>query len=173
MNFEYFTYYIITAFGQTATTFTGQNYAAGHQTRCRHILTVSLGLSVVCSSIPIFGIILFRNFFSGLFTSDAAVIESAAMRILCILLFEPLCNFYEIPAGCLRGRGHSIYPAVATVIGTCLFRVTWIFTAVQRIHTLTILYYAFPLSWIITTLLLGAMFCCIRNGMCSGRNGKI
>lgn len=173
MNFEYFTYYIITAFGQTATTFTGQNYAAGHQTRCRHILTVSLGLSVVCSSVPIFGIVLFKNFFSGLFTSDAAVIESAAMRILCILLFEPLCNFYEIPAGCLRGRGHSIYPAVATVIGTCLFRVTWIFTAVQRIHTLTILYYAFPLSWIITTLLLGAMFCCIRNGMCSGRNGKI
>ena len=29
MNFEYFTYYIITAFGQTATTFTGQNHAAG------------------------------------------------------------------------------------------------------------------------------------------------
>ena len=28
MNFEYFTYYVITAFGQTATTFTGQNHAA-------------------------------------------------------------------------------------------------------------------------------------------------
>ena len=29
MNFEYVTYYIITAFGQTATTFTSQNHAAG------------------------------------------------------------------------------------------------------------------------------------------------
>lgn len=32
MNFEYFTYYIITAFSQTATTFTSQNYAAGQRT---------------------------------------------------------------------------------------------------------------------------------------------
>lgn len=31
MNFEYFTYYIITAFSQTATTFTSQNYAAGQR----------------------------------------------------------------------------------------------------------------------------------------------
>lgn len=158
MNFEYFTYYVITAFGQAATTFTGQNYAAGQERRCRRILMMSLGLSTVCSSVLIFAIVLFKNFFSSLFTSDAAVMESAAMRILCILLFEPLCNFYEIPAGCLRGRGHSIYPAAATVIGTCFFRIIWIFTAVQHVHTLPVLYHAFPLSWVITTLILGVMF---------------
>ncbi len=38
MNFEYFTYYVITAFGQTATTFTGQNHVAGQKERCRKIL---------------------------------------------------------------------------------------------------------------------------------------
>ncbi len=158
MNFEYFTYYIITAFGQTATTFTGQNYAAGQQERCKRILRLCLGLSTICSSVPIFSIVLFRTFFSGLFTSDVAVIESAATRIVYILTFEPLCNFYEIPAGCLRGRGHSVYPAAATMIGTCFVRVVWVFTAVQRVHTLPMLYQVFPLSWVMTILILSVMF---------------
>ncbi len=153
MNFEYFTYYIITAFGQAATTFTGQNYGAGQEVRCKHILWISLGLSVLCSSIPIFTITYLRDFFSGLFTSDTAVIESASVRILSILLFEPLCNLYEIPAGCMRGRGHSLYPALATMIGTCALRIVWVFTVFQNIPTLSMLYYAFPLSWIVTILL--------------------
>ena len=163
MNFEYFTYYIITAFGQAATTFTGQNFAAGQQTRCKRILGVSLGLSMVCSSIPIFAIVFFRGFFSGLFTSDSAVIESASVRILCVLLLEPLCNLYEIPAGCLRGRGHSIYPALATIVGTCTLRILWIFTVFRKNPVLTVLYHAFPLSWIVTVLLVNIGFCLARN----------
>ena len=70
MQLECFTYYFITTFGQTATTFTSQNHADG-------------------------------------------------VRILCILLFEPLCNLYGIPAGVLRGSGHALYPA----LGTCAFRI--------------------------------------------------
>ncbi len=158
MNFEYFTYYIITAFGQAATTFTGQNYAAGKLFRCRHILILSLGLSLLLSSIPIFAIVCCRSYFSGLFTQDTAVIENAAVRILCILMFEPLCNLYEIPAGCLRGRGHSLYPAVATMLGTCAFRVLWIFTFFRLNPTLSMLYHVFPLSWIATILLVNLGF---------------
>ena len=153
MNFEYFTYYVITAFGQTATTFTGQNHAAGQRERCRKILWLCLLLSTVCSSVPIFTIVMFRDFFSGLFTPDPAVIESAGVRILCILLFEPLCNLYEIPAGVLRGSGHALYPALSTMIGTCAFRIVWICTVFRRHSTLPVLYHAFPLSWCTTVLL--------------------
>lgn len=123
MNFEYFTYYVITAFGQTATTFTGQNHAAGQNERCRKILRLCLLLSTVCSSVPIFTIVLFRDFFSGLLTPDAAVIESAGVRIMCILLFEPICSLYEIPAGAMRGSVHALYPALGTMIGTCAFSI--------------------------------------------------
>ena len=159
MNFEYFTYYIITAFSQTATTFTSQNYAAGQRDRCRRILWLCLGLSTVCSTIPIVTIVLFRDFFSSLFTQEAAVIESAAVRILCILLFEPLCNLYEIPAGVLRGSGHVLYPAVSTMLGTCAFRIIWICMLFRAHPTLPMLYHAFPLSWAATILLvnLGSM----------------
>lgn len=159
MNFEYFTYYVITAFGQTATTFIGQNYAAGQKGRCRSILWLCLLLSTVCSSVPIFTIVLFRNTFSGFFTPDPAVIDSAAVRILCILLFEPICNLYEIPAGMLRGSGHALYPAVSTMIGTCAFRIIWICTVFRENPTLPMLYHAFPLSWVATILLvIGGFF---------------
>lgn len=163
MNFEYFTYYIITAFGQTATTFTGQNYAAGQKDRCKKILYLCLLLSTLCSSIPIFIIVLFRDFFSGLFTPTEAVIESAGIRILCILLFEPICNLYEIPAGVLRGSGHALYPAVSTMIGTCVFRIFWICTIFRSNPTLHTLYHAFPLSWCMTILLVNCGFLLIQS----------
>lgn len=121
MNFEYVTYCIITAFGQTATTFTSQNHAAGEFGRCRRILRLCLGLSLLCSAVPFFAIVLFRDTLSGLFTPNAAVIQSAGVRILCILLFEPLCNLYEIPAGVLRGSGHALYPALSTMVGRAHF----------------------------------------------------
>ena len=159
MIFEYFTYYIITAFSQTATTFTSQNYAAGQRDRCRRILWLCLGLSTVCSTIPIVTIVLFRDFFSSIFTPEAPVIESAAVRILCILLFEPICNLYEIPAVVLRGSGHALYPTVSTILGTCAFRIVWICTVFRTHPTLPMLYHAFPLSWAATILLvnLGSM----------------
>ncbi len=158
MNFEYFTYYIITAFGQTATSFTGQNHSAGQYKRCRRILWLCLGLSVVCSAVPIFTIVLFRSLFSGMFTQDSAVIENACTRILCILLFEPICCLYEIPAGVLRGSGRALYPAVSTTIGTCAFRLIWICTIFRAAPTLPMLYHAFPLSWVATIALVNLGF---------------
>ena len=163
MNFEYFTYYVITAFGQTATTFTGQNHAAGQTARCKKILWLCLLLSTVCSCVPIFTIVRFRHFFSGLFTPDQAVVEYAAVRIMCILLFEPVCNLYEIPAGVLRGSGHALYPAASTMLGTCAFRIIWICTVFRANPTLPTLYHAFPLSWAATILLVSGGFLFIRQ----------
>lgn len=90
---------------------------------------------------------------SGLFTPNAAVIQSAGVRILCMLLFEPLCNLYEIPAGVLRGSGHALYPALSTMVGTCVFRIAWIYTVFRAKPTLPMLYHAFPLLWAATIVL--------------------
>lgn len=158
MNFEYFAYYVITAFGQTATTFVSQNYAANQKKRCRQTLWLCIAFSTLFSLLIIEPIVLFRSGFSGLFSAEAPVIENACLRILCILFFEPICCLYEIPAGVLRGTRHSLLPAVITILGTCVFRIVWIFT-VFRCHTeLQILYHAFPISWVITILLMAGAF---------------
>lgn len=162
MNFEYFTYYVITAFGQTATTFVGQNHAAGNLRRCRKILWLCLGLSLGCSLVLIESIVLFRRPLSGLFSGDPAVVEMACTRILCILAFEPICCLYEIPAGVLRGAGHPALPAASTMVGTCLFRIAWISTVFRIDRSLPMLYHAFPLSWCATILLVTLSFFILR-----------
>lgn len=53
-------------------------------------------------------------------------------------------------------------PAVGTMIGTCAFRITWIYT-VFRVHpTLETLYHAFPLSWVLTVILILCGFAVIK-----------
>lgn len=112
----------------------------------------------MCSSVPLFAVVLLRVPLSGLFTKDPAVVRAACVRILGILLFEPLCNLYEIPAGVLRGSGHALYPAAAAVVGTCVFRIVWIFTVFRTHPTLPVLYRASPLSWAATIVLTGIGF---------------
>lgn len=163
MNFEYFTYYVITAFGQTATTFTSQNYAARNYKRCKKILLLSVIFSLICCLIMIVPIVVFRDFFSGLFSTDASVIQSAGIRIMCILAFEPICCLYEIPAGSLRGLGHSLLPAISTMIGTCAFRIIWICTVFHMHQSLEVLYHAFPLSWVATILLISISFIIVNH----------
>ena len=153
MNFEYFGYYMITAFGQTATTFTSQNFAAKAYDRCRKILLLCLALSFILSACITVPLTVFRVSCSGIFSPDALVIEAACVRIMLILIFEPICTFYEIPAGVLRGAGHAALPSVLTVIGTCLLRIVWIFTVFRKFHTLEVLFVIFPISWVVTILL--------------------
>ena len=106
--------------------------------------------SVLSSLVIIEPLIIFRKFFTGFFFAEQTVIQNAHLRIMCILFFEPLCSFYEILAGVLRGTGHSLSPAIAAIIGTCCFRIIWIYTIFGEYCQLSVLYYAFPISWILT-----------------------
>lgn len=159
MNFEYFGYYMITAFSQTATTFVSQNYAAGQMKRCVQIFIKCTLFSILLSALITVPITIFSTQFTGLFSSDSAVCIAACQRIALILAFEPVCGLYEVPAGILRGTGHAMLPAIITITGTCLLRIVWIFTVFARYHSLNVLFIVFPVSWVVTTILmLCAMF---------------
>lgn len=96
MNFEYFGYYMITAFGQAATTFTGQNYAAGNLSRCKKIFLTCLWEATLFSALITVPLTLWRPFFSGFFSGDQEVIAAACLRILLILSLEPFCTLFTI-----------------------------------------------------------------------------
>lgn len=153
MTFEYFAYYAITSFGQAATTFISQNYAAGKLSRCKKVLRICLVLSFVSCAFLTVPLTIFRYQASGIFTSNPQEIEASCIRIMLILIFEPICAFYEIPASAMRGFGYSAVPAVETIIGTCLFRIVWIFTVFRHFETLQSLYIVFPVTWVVTSII--------------------
>lgn len=42
-------------------------------------------------------------------------------------------------------------PAAEAVVGTCLFRIVWVFTVFERFQSLRSLYVVFPLTWVVTS----------------------
>lgn len=51
--------------------------------------------------------------------------------------------------------------AVEMMIGICLVRIVWVFTVFKSINTLKILYRVFPITWVITSVVVGVSFCII------------
>ena len=115
MSFEYFAYYTITSLGQAATTFISQNYAAHNYSRCKKTLAVCTLMSFIACAALTVPLTVFRYGASGLFTSSEGEIEMSCIRIILILIFEPICTFYEIPASAMRGLGYSAVPAAVLI----------------------------------------------------------
>jgi len=156
-------YYVITSLGQAATTFVSQNYAAHQLDRCRKVTVICLILSFISCALLNVPLSVFCHGVSSLFTQNTSEIEMSCQRILLILVFEPICTFYEIPAGALRGLGYSALPAAETIIGTCLFRIIWVFTVFRHFDSMQSLYIVFPITWAVTSLLVIGCYLYLRK----------
>lgn len=149
-NFEFMAYYVVNAFGQAAVTFTSQNYGAKEYDRCKKVYRISmlygefitLGLSMIFW----FG----RYFFLSFFTTDPNVVQYACVRMFFISNLELMTGTYEIAGGCLRGMGKSMLPTVITLLGSCAFRLVYVYTVFARNHQFQVLMWAYPITWTIT-----------------------
>ena len=150
LNYENFSYFIISAFNQTAVTFTSQNYGAGNWDRCRRVFRECMLASIVLTGLMSWTFIFGHRFFISLFTADPEVAEYAAARMLMILSLNILSNSYEIGGAALRGIGYSMTPAILTVFGTCVFRLIWAYTVCRAYPSFDVLILVYPISWIIT-----------------------
>lgn len=165
VTFEYFAYYAITSFGQAATTFISQNYAARKYDRCKKTLYICLFLSFISCAVITVPLTIFCHQVSGLFTSIPQEIEMSCIRIMLILIFEPICSFYEITASAMRGFGYSTLPAIEIIIGICAFRIVWIFMVFRHIGTLQSLYVVFPITWVVTSLIVITSYIILKKSI--------
>ncbi len=147
------------AFGQAATTFVGQNYGAGNLQRCKRVTWVSMGLSAIFMQTLCFIILFFVEEILALFNSDPEVIRLGVIRLWYIVAPELVNVLLEGLSGALRGYGISLTPAVITLICVCGVRVTWVFTAFAKIPTYATLMAVYPISWLITTIVLIVAYC--------------
>lgn len=166
LNYEFFTYFVTSAFTQAAVTFTSQNYGARKYERCKKVWRISALLGVCGTGILSAVFVLGRSFFLGIFAADAAAVSFGAVRMLHIQVFSFLPPLYEVTGGSLRGMGYSMTPAILTMFGSCAVRIIWIYTVFAWKPTLSVLFWVYPFSWVVTiTLVAGGYFLIGRKAL--------
>lgn len=159
LNYEFFTYFVTSAFTQAAVTFASQNYGAASYERCRKVWRISTALAMCGTGLLSFCFAAGHDFFLGIFAADAAAVSYGAVRMFHIQIFSFLPPVYEVTGGVLRGMGYSMTPAVLTMFGSCAVRIIWIYTVFAWRPSLEVLFWVYPFSWIITiALVVGAYF---------------
>ncbi|MBE6898026.1 MAG: MATE family efflux transporter [Ruminococcaceae bacterium] len=165
-NIENFVYIGMSAFTQACITFTSQNIGAHKLQRVGTIFKQSMILTILSAASIGFLAWFFGEFFLGLYTPDAAVVEAGMVRLLWVTMPLWLNGVLDVFVASMRGFGYSTGPTILTIVGICGVRLTWIWTVFQLHRSLDVIYMCFPLSWIITSIVLGLYwFKCYRKLM--------
>ena len=142
---------VMDTFGIAVTTFSGQNYGAQKYDRVRKSVRVCLGMGIG-TILAISGTLyLVCPYFGRLFTSDEEVLELAAYILRFYAPFFVTYIGSDVLSGAIRGTGEAFKPMMLTMFGTCILRVLWIFTAVRINHTIEMVMWSYPMTWVITT----------------------
>ena len=170
LNFEYFSFYVVSAFNQATVSFTSVNYGAGKFDRCKKIWRYCLISSIVITAVMVFFFVTFRKFFIGLYTTDPVAIQYGTLRMICVEAFDCLISTYEIGASTLRAMGYSMLPAIETIFGICVLRLAWIYTVfahfrktVEPLTAFGILTSVYPVSWVITGTVVVTTYYIVRH----------
>ena len=162
-NIEGFVYTSMNAVYQTSLSFTGQNMGARNYQRVDRILFMCLGVVAVVGIVLGGGAVLFGTPLLGIYTNDPQVIAYGLQRLHVVALTYFLCGIMDSLVGSLRGIGNSIMPMYVSLSGACLFRVFWIFTIFQALHTQFSLYVSYPISWILTASVHALCYLAVRK----------
>lgn len=157
-NYDAYIYTATNGFAQAAMTFISQNVGAGHKENLRKIWRVCVLTSTVAALVlQTVGIVL-RVPIVSLFSADGSVIAVGVQRMLLILPFFVFCSLLDVTSGAVRGLGQSFQIMLVSLFGTCVLRLIWVFFFLPMHRTLTFLYIAYPLSWIISFLIASGLF---------------
>lgn len=163
LNFEFFAYFMVNAFAQTTVTFTSQNYGAGDFKRCKKVYRLCMIFSVIFCGLLSGIFVLGRDFFLRLYTTDPNVLTFAVQRLLIVTTLELLTSTYEISGGAMRGFGHSLTPALITVVGSCVLRLIWINTVCRAVHEFWVVMIIYPISWVLTGTVMITAYLLLRR----------
>lgn len=164
-NLEGFVYFAMNAFYQAAMSFTGQNMGAGQYKRIDRI-AITGELCVAVTGIVLGNLVAFSGRpLLSIYSSTPAVIEAGMLRLHVIARTYALCGMMDVMVGVLRGLGYSVLPTVTSLIGACGLRLLWIATIFQlpSLHSVTVLYTSYPVTWSITLLANVICFLVIRK----------
>ncbi len=172
-NIEGFTWIAMNSFHQTGMNFTGQNLGAHRLDRVRKVRNYCI-LDVVVTGVVLGGLtyLFAHRLLSVYIPGDEEAIRYGITRMTFVCLPYALNGLHDVMTGVIRGLGKSLVPMIITVVDICVFRIVWIYTIWQipRFHTLNMLYVTYPITWILTFLMLTVCYAVIMRRLTRREN---
>ena len=157
-NADPLVYDVMAAFYTACASFMSQNYGAGKPERVKRSYFISLGYSFGIGAVLGLSLVLFGQTFLSLFTTEPAVAEAGMQRLVIMWLSYPISALMDCTSAASRGLGRTIVPTFIVIMGSCVFRVIWVYTVFAFFGTLLSLYLLFVCSWTITAIAEGIYF---------------
>lgn len=151
-NIEGFVYMSMNAFYQTILSFTSQNAGAGQLRRINRILLTGLACTTVTGLIVGGLAVLLGEPLLSIYSKDPVVVAAGLERLRIISSTYAICGLMDGMVGALRGIGYSVIPMLVSLAGACGLRLVWIATVFRMIPTASVIYWSYPVSWIVTFL---------------------
>lgn len=151
-NFDAIIYNIMAAFYTACSTFMGQNLGAGKQDRVLKSYFIGIVYSFLSGAVLGGALLLFGREFLSLFTNEEAVIVAGLQRTQIMSFSYAFSAFMDCTIAACRGIGRSFAPTIIVIMGSCVFRVAWIYTVFAYFHTIPSLYLLYIFSWLITAV---------------------
>ena len=168
-------YWVTTnAFGVAICAFAGQCFGAGKTARMRQAtktcMLMHLGTTALVSTL----LLLIARPAYGLFVRSERAIDLAIEVMWWIVPFYVTWSYTEVLTGTLRGTGNTFIPMIIVLIGTCLFRVLWMYIVVPRWNTVAGITVVYVISWVITGIAFTFYYLrCRKNAFLNGQRGRI
>lgn len=151
-NADAMVYDVMAAFYTACGSFMGQNYGAGKKKRVRNSYFISLAYSFGIGLLLGVSLVAFGRPFLSLFTRDAAVMDAGMYRLTIMGFSYCVSAFMDCTIAAARAMGKSIAPMFIVIMGSCVFRVIWVYTVFAYFHTIPSLYLLYVFSWSITAV---------------------
>ena len=149
-NADAMIYDAMAAFYMACASFMSQNYGAGKLDRVKKSYFIALAYSFGLGAVLGGGLLVFGRQFLALFTTESAVIDAGMKRILVMGWAYCTSAFMDCTIAASRGLGKTVGPTVIVILGSCVFRVAWVYTIFAHFHTIPALYLLYPCSWALT-----------------------
>ena len=150
---EGFAFIPITSFSLAMTTFISQNLGAKEYERAKKGAKFGIISSMAMAEIVGIVFFLFAPSLISLFNTEADVISFGVTQMRIESLFFCLLAFSHALAGILRGSGKSIVPMAVMLVCWCIIRVTYVTTMLSFIHSIKVVFWAYPLTWSLSSVL--------------------
>ena len=150
---EGFVFLPITCFSMSLTTFIGQNLGAKQFDRAKKGGRFAVICSITLAELVGVVVYLAMPVLATFFDSNPEVVEIATLQARTESLFYFLLAFSHCISGILRGAGKSAVPMYVMLISWCAIRITYITIAVQLVPVVQTIYWAYPLTWSISSII--------------------